>query len=120
MTNVPIVDIEFIGPDRATPQDYADALSEVFGGPGGSTWVRVRTLDRSSYAENGGPLPADLRPVFVTVLLRHRPTGEGLSALAQSIAFCVASISGRMIENIHLEFSPSAVGRVVFGGKLVE
>lgn len=117
---MPIVDIEFVGPDHATPQEYADALGDLFGGSSGTTWVRLRTLDRVSYAENGGPIPDEAQPVFVTVLHRLRPKGDELATFCETIAGRVSALSGRPIENIHLEFAEPAAGRVAFGGRLIE
>ena len=78
---MPIVDVELVV-DAIPPPDLtqrlADAWGEALSSPAGGTWVRVRPLDRGSYVENGG-LDDEVRPVFVTVLERIRPTGPDLA-----------------------------------------
>ena len=85
----------------------------------GETWVRVRLLDRSCYAEYGGLLEG-VQPVFVTVLERHRPTGDELSDRVARVTAAVADVTGRDPENVHVLYEDDAAGRLSFGGRLVE
>ena len=119
---MPIVDVELVGETLATAdttQRLADAVGEALESRPGGTWVRVRLLDRSCYAENGG-LPEGVQPVFVTVLERHRPTGKELTDRVARVTAAVAGVVGRDPVNVHVLFEDDAAGRLSFGGRLVE
>lgn len=119
---MPILDIEIVS-DRQErilgqiTQALADELGAAFGAAAGKLWVKVRTLPREQYAENGGTAPM---PVFVTVTASAPPTGEVLRTRIDQVTDAVARITRRPRENIHVEFLPAARGRIAFGGKLVE
>jgi len=119
---MPILDIEIVS-DRGEPlpaettQALADQLGLAFGAEAGRVWVKVRTLPREQYAENGGGAPM---PVFVTVTASTAPTGEELKSRIGAITDAVAHITDRPRDNIHVEFLPAARGRIAFGGRLVE
>ena len=120
--NVPIVDVELVGDadlSSAATQRMADALGVALSSRSGGTWVRVRQLDRAGYAENGG-LPGDVRPVFVTVLERTRPHGPDLAERVARVTAAVAEVTGRDAEHVHVLYDADAVGRLAFGGRLVE
>ena len=122
VTSVPIFDVELVVDTVLPPaltQRLADALGEALSSPAGGTWVRVRSLDRGSYAENGG-LDAEVRPVFVTVLERLRPTGPDLADRITRVTAAVAEVTGRDAEHVHVLYDADAVGRLAFGGRLVE
>lgn len=114
---MPIVDIEFVGPIESDSQTYADRLADVFESAPGSTWVRLRSLDPACYAENGSP--TQFRPVFVSVLLRERPSGEALHLLAGEISETVATLARRSNSEIHVLFEERGAGRLAFGGGLI-
>lgn len=62
---VPIVEVEIVTDDEpgvTVAQALADGLGAALGAPAGSTWVRLRTLPRSGYAESGGALDPAIRP----------------------------------------------------------
>lgn len=70
---MPIIEIEVVTAEGEAlipglAQKLADAAGSILGTPPGSTWVKLRALPRAQYAENGAPVPEDVRPVFVTVL----------------------------------------------------
>ncbi len=93
---MPIVDVELIGDDAvaaATSQRLADALGEALLSRVGGTWVRVRQLDQSGYAENGVVDDA-VRPVFVTVLERTRPKGRDFADRVARVTSAVAEVTG--------------------------
>lgn len=123
---MPIVDVEMVedpngsAPDKELPQALADALGRVFGVPPGETWVRVRRLPRRDYAENGGPLPDGIRPLFVTVLKSHRPESDALRTEVSAVTDAVAKACRRPRENVHVLYLPEAAGRLAFGGEFVE
>jgi phenylpyruvate tautomerase PptA (4-oxalocrotonate tautomerase family) len=119
---VPIVDVEMVGETVVTSevtQRLADAVGGALSSRPGGTWVRVRQLDPSQYAENGG-VPDGVRPVFVTVLERVRPGGEELAEKLARVTTVVAEITGCPAENVHVLFEDGAAGRLAFGGRLVE
>jgi phenylpyruvate tautomerase PptA (4-oxalocrotonate tautomerase family) len=119
---MPILDIEIVS-DRQErilghiTQALADELAQAFGAAPGKLWVKVRTLPREQYAENGGAAPM---PVFVTVTASAPPAGDDLRARIGQITDAVARITRRPRECVHVEFLPPARGRIAFGGKLVE
>lgn len=114
---MPIVDIEFVGERTSDAQSYADRLGIVFGSAPGTTWVRLRSLDSESYAENGPP--TDQQPIFVTVLLRRHPNEAALSSLARRVAEVVGDVAGRARTDVHVVFAERGAGRVAFGGNLM-
>ncbi len=120
---MPILDVEIVGRQRLPSdlaQRLADAAGELCGSPAGSTWVKLRSIAPTQYAENATPDAAhDSRPVFVSVLLSARPTGEHAEQLAASLARGVAEVVSRPVECVHVIFSEAGVGRVAFGGKLL-
>ena len=119
---MPIVDVELVGdgdlPLRLT-QRLADALGEALSSRPQGTWVRVRRLDRSGYAENAGAAD-DVHPVFVTVLERVRPTGQDLGDRIAAVTAAVAEVTGRDPAHVHVLYDADARGRLAFGGDLVE
>lgn len=98
----------------------ADAVGRALESPAGQTWVRVHTLDRAHYAENGPSLETDELPVFVSVLKREVPAGAALQAEAALLADVVAQAVGRRVACVHVEYCPPALHRLAFGGKLVQ
>jgi phenylpyruvate tautomerase PptA (4-oxalocrotonate tautomerase family) len=120
-TSMPILDVEIVTSgslDSALAANLADMAAQVFGGPPASTWVRVRTLPKEHYAENGVATPEGWRSVFVTVRKAQRPTGSALEAEARALAEGVARVCSRPVENVHILYEPDAQGRIAFGGKL--
>ncbi|MFO1395292.1 MAG: hypothetical protein U1F09_16205 [Steroidobacteraceae bacterium] len=119
---MPIVDVEIVGDAAAAPasaQALADALGQALGRTAGSTWVRLRRLDASDYAENGGATPEGDGPVFVTVQHAHLPVGEALRAEVAAVTQAVAHSLGRAPERVHLQYAQPGAGRQAFGGRLV-
>ena len=119
---MPIVEIEIVTEaegETVSPvelQVIADQLGEVFGGGPASTWVRVRDLPKTRYAENGGA--GDVLPVFVSVLQYEPPGLPERRELAAEIAEVVAGGLSRPVQNTHVVFEPPGKGRVAFGGNL--
>lgn len=120
---MPIVDVELVrdGPStRPDVQELADAIGAVLGAPEGTTWVRLRVLDRADYAESGGPIPDGVRPVFVTIMERRARRGAEWAEAASAVTAVVAEATGHPAANVHIVFAPAAEGRVAFGGRIVE
>ena len=122
---MPIVDIELVGANVALGGDppaqrFADTIAQALGSRPGRTWVRLRNLDRSAYAENGGAPSGSVGPVFVTVLHAHPPTGAALAAEVVALTRAIADCSGRPPELVHVRYAAAAAGRQAFGGRLVE
>jgi hypothetical protein len=121
---MPVVDVEVVCSVREREQlqsasELANALGRTFGTSAGQTWVRLRVLDTSCYAENDAQLSVSELPVFVTVLHAHPPTGPALATEARSVTQCVAACLGRALAQIHVQYAPAGAGRQAFGGKLV-
>jgi phenylpyruvate tautomerase PptA (4-oxalocrotonate tautomerase family) len=118
---MPIVDVELVGDDLplGMTQRLADAVGEALSSRPMGTWVRVRHLDRSRYAENAGAA-GDVHPVFVTVLERIRPTGQDLRDRIAGVTAAVADVTGRDPAHVHVLYDDDARGRLAFGGDLVE
>lgn len=120
---MPILDVEVVsGPGESLrdglARELADIAAEVLGSERGGTWVKLRTLPRELYAENGG-LPADVSPVFVSVLLGQCPSKGAMSQQAERLSASFARACGRPKENVHILYQPNAEGRIAFGGALV-
>lgn len=119
---MPIVDVELVADDEpgsGLAQQLADAIAPVLGEPPGSTWVRVRCLPRSSYAEDGGAVPLDVRPVFVTVLVGRELDIARLADESKQVTEAVARATNHPSQNVHVVWDADARGRVAFGGRLV-
>lgn len=122
---MPIVTVELVvDPDHALEPGLAQSLANAIGhsldSPLGETWVRLYSLDRIAYAENGGVVDAGDLPVFVTVLKRHVTPGAELQAEVGLLAAAIAKVVGRPVASVHIEYAPAAVNRLAFGGKLVQ
>ena len=118
---MPILDIEIVTArplDRGLASRLADMAGEVFGGPPGNTWVRVRALAPECFAENGIAEPEGHRSVFVKVLKARLPAGEALAAEMRALAEGVARACDRKLEHVHILYEPEAQGRIAFGGCL--
>ena len=121
---MPIVDVELVCPGDAglagiSARRIADALGAVFGGQPGRTWVRLRALPASAYAENDSDVNVEELPVFVTVLQAHPPEREALPAEVRNVTQAVAACVRRPPERVHVRYEPAAAGRQAFGGNLV-
>ena len=121
---MPILEVEVVQRDgevldpRAAAR-IAEAAASVFGTPPGSTWVRMRTLLRTGYAEDAGGPPDGVFPVFVSVgKARCGSLGERASE-AERLTRAIAPILKRPPENVHILYEPDGAGRVAFGGRLV-
>jgi phenylpyruvate tautomerase PptA (4-oxalocrotonate tautomerase family) len=123
---MPILDIECVLPEGSaaapagTAQRLADASGRALGSKTGHTWVRLRTLDATAYAENDATPDADSLPVFVTVLQAHVPGGAALAAQVTALTQAVADALGVDAQRVHVKMAPPAAGRQAFGGRLVE
>ena len=123
---MPIVDIEVLE-DADNPasldahlQTLADRLGELFSSDAAGTWVRLRYLSRSHYAENQVAVETNVRPTFVTVLKARLPDTDALRAEAKQIAVIVGTAFDRPHANVHVLYAPPAEGRIAFAGELLE
>lgn len=121
---MPVVDVEVVCQSEAefgqlSAQVLATALGRVFGSRPGTVWVRLRSLDSASYAENEAAVGGHELPAFVSVLHARLPQGDALAIETKAITDAVASCLGRDSERIHVRYEPSAAGRQAFGGVLV-
>jgi phenylpyruvate tautomerase PptA (4-oxalocrotonate tautomerase family) len=120
---VPVVEIELVreqGLPAGLAQALADSVGAALGAPEGTTWVRLRLLPRAHYAESGGPIPEGVKPVFVTVTERVRPTGPAHEEAVAAVTAAVAAVTGNPKENVHVLYADDAAGRIAFGGRIVE
>lgn len=122
--HMPIVDVEIVSATTepaAQPSvaALAGALGRVFGSPPGRTWVRLRVLPASCYAENDTPLPAEALPAFVTVLQASPPQGAELQTQVEAVTQAVAAWLACPSERVHVGYAPAAAGRQAFGGKVI-
>ena len=122
---MPILDIDLVQPAGEAPpaaaltQALADAAGRALGTPPGRTWVRLRTLPASQYAENDAAVaPADA-PAFVTVLHARPPETDARALEVTALTQALATVLGRAPERVHVQYAPAAAGRQAFGGKLV-
>jgi phenylpyruvate tautomerase PptA (4-oxalocrotonate tautomerase family) len=120
---MPILDVEVVtGPgellEAGLARQLANIAGDILGSEPGGTWVKVRALPSGQYGENGDLL-AEIRPVFVSVLMGQRPAEETIKHQAERLAASFAQACGRPKENVHILYQPSAAGRIAFGGELV-
>jgi len=120
---MPILDVEVVtGPgellEAGLARRLADIAGDILGSERGGTWVKVRALPSGQYGENGDP-EAEVRPVFVSILVRKRPPEETIRQQAERLSAAFAQACGRPRENVHILYEPSAAGRITFGGRLV-
>ena len=122
---MPILEIEMVTADGVPPEAglaaaLADALAKVLETAEGRTWVRLRTLPRGQYAENGGGPAEEVLPVFVSVLKSMPPYGVHRATEAKKLAEAVGLALYRPVENVHVAYEPAGRGRIAFGGNLLE
>jgi len=122
---MPIVSIEIVEDAESAPlasatvQSLADALGELFGSDTAGTWVKVHTLPRTHYAENGRLLDTSTRPVMVEIIKADIADIPQLTGEATAISSLVAQQLGRPQQNVHVIYQAGARGRIAFGGELV-
>jgi len=121
---MPILNVELVGRPSGTSgslaRRIADAAAKVLGSPPGRVWVRLRFLPRSKYAECGGNLPREVRPVFVNLLKARLTPQKTIKKEAAAMAKAIAKACGRSADNVHIFYEPPAAGRAAFGGLLME
>lgn len=121
---MPIVDVEIVGdgePATGSPSAaaLADMLGGIFGTAPGRTWVRIRGLPSSAYAENGIEVTSAGLPIFVTVLHARPPEGDARATEVLAVTRAVADWARRDPQRVHVQYAPAAAGRQAFGGTLV-
>lgn len=123
---MPLIEVERVLPDEAVgtappglAQAVADAAADVFDNAPGQTWVRLRALPRSAYAEDGALLDDMALPVFVTVLHAHPPQGDALAAQVRKLTDALAVALGCDAQRVHVQIAPPGALRQAFGGSLV-
>lgn len=97
----------------------ADAIAPVFGAPPGNTWVLVKTLPASAYAEDSSPSGEGIFPVFVSALKARQGPVEKRKEEALRLSKAIATACQRPQENVHILYEPEGIGRIAFGGRLV-
>ena len=121
---MPIVDVEIVlKPDETVSVEmasqFADELGPIFGSSKNGTWVKVYGIMEGFYGENGGK-PADVYPVFVSVLKASLPAPEEIQREIDAIVEAIAKICRRDSAFVHVIYQPEGKGRVAFGGKMVK
>jgi phenylpyruvate tautomerase PptA (4-oxalocrotonate tautomerase family) len=122
---MPIVDVEIVGDEAPAAGSLlattlADVLGRIFGTAPGRTWVRLRRLPASAYAENEVEPAGEDHPVFVTLLHARPPEGAARAAEVRAVTQAVADWVRRDPQRVHVQYAPAAAGRQAFGGTLVE
>jgi len=122
---MPIVDVTIVvgREEKVTAgltQALADGVGRGLNSPPGQTWVRLHLLAQDRYAENNSPLSSTDLPVFVAVLTREIPEQSQLVGTIAKLTQAISEVTGRPSDRVHVEYLPSAVGRVAFGGRLLE
>ena len=121
---MPIVEVEIVRESEAKLTTgivrlLADALGQAFCSAPGHTWVKLRHLSSTEYAENEAIVQASELPVFVTVLHAHLPQGEALTAEVRAVTLAIANCLGCASDCVHVQYAPPAAGRQAFGGTVV-
>lgn len=117
---MPILHIDIIGEPDDYPIDLAQRIADSAGAALASrpqgTWVKLRFVRESAYAENGGAVEGP--PVIVSLLLADIPAAEPLRRQVKALAETVARVTDRPVANVHIIVEPAARGRIAFGGTL--
>lgn len=120
---MPILQVELVGKpaggSRGLARRIADSAAKVLGAAPGRIWVRLRFLPTGDYAECGGNLPKEIRPVFVNLLKAARLPAKALKKEAMAMAKAIGKACGRPADNVHIFYDPPAAGRAAFGGRLM-
>jgi phenylpyruvate tautomerase PptA (4-oxalocrotonate tautomerase family) len=121
---MPILQVEIVGKPGAgsagLARRIADAAARVLKAPPGRVWVRLRRLPRAQYAECGGPLPAEIKPVFVSLLKAEQGSQKARLKEAAALSAAIGEACGRGAADVHIFYEPPARGRAAFGGELLE
>ncbi len=122
---MPIVDVTIaVGGDEklaaGLAQTLADGIGRVLNSSSGQTWVRLYLLAQDRYAESNSSLCSPDLPVFVVMLTRELPDPPQLDRTIANLTQAISEATGRSTDRVHIEYASSPVGRVAFGGKLVE
>ena len=122
---MPIIDVLLVMPDQATPevgatQAVADAIGQCMNAKPGHVWVRLYPLPLALYAENEVVVEPEGLPVFVTVLHRVPPDGVARQSEAAALARAIAECLDRPDHAVRIEYAPAGIGRMAFGGYLVQ
>ena len=96
----------------------ARIAAKVLGALPGHTWVKLFPIKAEYYAEDDSDSQPAVFPVFVSILKRRRGPAEELEDEARSLAFALAAVCDRPVENVHILYEEEAAGRVAFGGHL--
>ena len=109
---MPIVEIEIVlKPDEIiqgiTVEELANQLGGIFNSPKGTTWIKIRALERDHYSENGGT-PDGVFPVFVSVLKSMLPGRDEMQKEVEMITGAVAQTYRRPSENVPKFICPKA------------
>ena len=121
---MPLIDVQVIlKPGETLANNFASKIADTIGqtmdSPPGHVWVKVTSVSRSSYAENGSTIPDKMAPIFISVLLGELPETAQLEQLSANMAAAVAAVSKRKKSEVHIVFEPAGVGRVSFAGNLM-
>jgi len=119
---MPILDVEIVGSADGVPDDLAQRLADAAGlalesRPNG-TWVKLKFIPESMYAENGGAV--DPPPVIVTLVQADPPTDAKLKSQMRRLATAIADVTDRAPGSVHVLCEPPARGRIAFGGVVVD
>ncbi|WP_456407853.1 hypothetical protein [Thiolapillus sp.] len=122
---MPILDIEVVGQleeivSAGLASRLADRIGSQLQSKPGSTWVKIRYLPESQYAENAREsLSSENQPVFVSILMADLPeVASDRSRLIRVVTEAIAVGIQRSKSNIHVVLQPAARGRIAFGGDL--
>jgi phenylpyruvate tautomerase PptA (4-oxalocrotonate tautomerase family) len=122
---MPILTVEMVDHPGAVlapelPQRLADEAGRVLGGAPGTTWVVVSQIPAARYAESGAEAGRTYRPLFVRVLKREMLEGPARAEEAAALTRAVAEVCDRDPSQVHVIYEPPALGRIAFGGVMVE
>ncbi len=122
---MPIVDVTImVGRDEEVAaglaQTLADAIGRVLNSPPGETWVRLHLLGQDRYAENNSTLGSTDLPIFAVLLTRKLPDQTQFVDAIAKLTHAISDATGRPSDRVHVEYAPSAIGRVAFGGTLAK
>ncbi len=120
---MPILEIEIVAEpkeQRLLASELADAAGAILSpARRGATWVRLRWLRKTEYAESGWSYEQTPCPVFVHVLVASWPEEAERAAISEQLCEALAPLCERAPSLVHILWEPPAGGRIAFGGRLV-
>lgn len=111
---MPILTVEIVLQPEETiannlAKQIADKVGTIFDSGPAQTWVKLREIETSHYAENGVST-LEYYPVFISVLKADLPSGTEMEAEVKKLTQAIGEICHRLPENVHIVYLQAEAG----------